>query len=230
MADQAQVGPQGTALLGSITNLRAGGQCDLIVSELHARGYESTLRGHRFGAAMQAVLATATVAGLTTTLTGAITLYNPVTSPVNLSVEKFGIGFVLAPAAPLVYGLATGQSQTAISGTLTALTPKSKNVSAGELFRSERQPHHWPWQLCLLLDKCSSACICLYRFFRVGGSAAERLIGWHQWTDGRPWLIPEPHMCPPIGDNYGLTAQAERPRLSCPKMASRYRGKSRFPQ
>ena len=131
MADQAQVGPQGTALLGNITNLRAGGQADLIVSELHARGYESTLRGHRFGAAMQAVLATATVAGLTTTLTGAITLYNPVTSPVNLVVEKFGIGFVLAPAAPLVYGLATGQSQTAISGTLTALTPKSKNVSAG---------------------------------------------------------------------------------------------------
>lgn len=104
---------------GQFLTARGGQQGDAIVSELHGRYYESTVRQKRFIGAMQAVLATATIAGVSTTMTGALTLANPVASPVNLVMDKVGVGFVLAPAAPLAFGLAGGVSGTAIAGTLT---------------------------------------------------------------------------------------------------------------
>lgn len=109
-----------------IITARGSKQGDTVVSEGHGRYYEGVYARTRFGASMQAVLATATIAGLSTAITGTSVLYNPVSSTVNLSIEKFGVGFVLAPAAPLVFGLATGQSMTALSGTLTSLGAKSK--------------------------------------------------------------------------------------------------------
>lgn len=104
---------------------------ELGVTEVHARYYEGAYRKNRFGGSMQAVLGTATIAGVSTAITGTSVLYNPIGSSVNLVIEKIGIGFVLAPAAPLVFGIATGQSSAALSGTLTSLTPKSKNIGSG---------------------------------------------------------------------------------------------------
>lgn len=113
------------------TPVRQGQLADVIVSELHGRYYEGAYRRSRFGGAMQAVLATATIAGLSTAITGVSVLANPNGSSVNLVIEKVGLGIIIAPAAALVYGLATGQSTTALAGTLTSLTPKSKNVGSG---------------------------------------------------------------------------------------------------
>jgi len=132
MLINGQVGaPAASSASGSNPILRQGNLNDLIVSELHGRYYEGAYRGARFGGAMQAVLATATIAGLSTSITGASVLANPNGSSVNLVIEKFGVGFVVAPAAPLVFGLATGQSTTALSGTLTSLAPKSKKLGSG---------------------------------------------------------------------------------------------------
>ena len=138
-----QVGaPQASSAPGTQTQpLRQGNMNDVIVSELHGRYYEGSYRTARFGGSMQAVLATATIAGVSTSITGTSVLYNPIGSGVNLSLEKFGVGFVLAPAAPLVFGIATGWSTTAISGTLTSLSPKSKRIGSstqpvGQLYAS----------------------------------------------------------------------------------------------
>lgn len=116
---------------GTSAQARLGQLGDAIISELHGQYYEGAYRKTRFGGSMQALLATATIAGLGTTVTGTTVLYNPPGNSNNVVIEKFGVGFVLAPAAPLIYGLATGFSTTALSGTLTSLTPKSKNIGSG---------------------------------------------------------------------------------------------------
>lgn len=116
---------------GTSAQLRMGNLGDTIVSELHGRYYEGGYRKTRFGGAQQAVIATATIAGLGTGITGALVLANPPGNSFNVVIERFGVGFVVAPAAPLVYGLATGFSTTAISGTVTSVTPKSKNIGSG---------------------------------------------------------------------------------------------------
>lgn len=124
-----QVGPS-TNSDGSFPFVRQGKLGDVIVSELHGRYYEQGYRGNRFGGAMQAVIATATIAGLNTSITGVCALSNPTGSGVNVVLEKVGIGVIVAPAAALVYGLATGFSATALSGTLTSLSPKSKLIGS----------------------------------------------------------------------------------------------------
>lgn len=136
MLSQGQVGSIATTASlspGQQPALRLGNMGDLIKSDLHGRYYEGCYRKSRFGGAMQAVLATASIAGLSTAITGVSVLSNPPGSGINAVIEKFGVGFVLAPAAPLVFGLATGQSATALSGTLTSLSPKSKLVGSGAL-------------------------------------------------------------------------------------------------
>lgn len=116
----------------TIVQTRAGQQGDLIASELHGRYYESCYRKHQFIAAQQAVIATATIAGLGTAVTGAMVVANPPGSTVNMVIQKFGLGFVLAPAASLAYGLAVGYSSTALSGTLTSISPRSAFVGGAQ--------------------------------------------------------------------------------------------------
>lgn len=130
MLIQTQVGPQASQSPGATPITRSGQLGDVIVSELHGRYYEQGYRGNRFGGSMQAVLATATIAGVSTSITGACAISNPTGSGVNVVLEKVGIGVIVAPAATLVYGLATGFSATALSGTLTSLAPKSKLIGS----------------------------------------------------------------------------------------------------
>lgn len=134
MQVQGQVGAIATTASlapGAQPNMRLGNMGELIKSDLHGRYYEGSYRRSRFGGAMQAVLATASIAGLSASITGVSVLSNPPGSGINAVIEKFGVGFVLAPAAPLIFGLATGQSASALAGTLTSLAPKSKLVGSG---------------------------------------------------------------------------------------------------
>lgn len=133
MQVQGIVGPSAAQSIqpGTPANIRLGQLGDTIMSQLHSDYYEGSYRKTRFGGAQQAVIATPTIAGVAVSITGALVLFNPPGNSFNVSVEKFGIGFVLAPAAPLVFGLATGFSTTALSGTLTSVTPKSKFIGSG---------------------------------------------------------------------------------------------------
>ena len=134
MRIEGQVGPVATNASLSPSQkdvaIRLGNMGEIIKSDLHGRYYEGSYRRARFGGSMQAVLATATIAGLSTAVTGVSVLANPINNTNNLVIEKVGLGFVLAPAAPLVYGIATGQSANALAGTLTSLAPKSKLVGS----------------------------------------------------------------------------------------------------
>ena len=127
---QNQVGPisaTSSISAGIQSPGRAGNMGDSIVSELHGRYYEATYRRSMMAGAMQALIATATVAGLTVSTTGVPVLYNPIGNTNNLVLTKVGIAFALAPAAPVVYGIATGfNAATNLSGTLTSVTPKNR--------------------------------------------------------------------------------------------------------
>ena len=135
MLVQNQVGP-----IASTTSISAGLQSpgragqlgDAIVSELHGRYYETTYRRANFTGATQAVLATATIAGLSTSVTGVPVLYNPIGNTNNLVLNKVSLSILLAPAAPCAIGIATGYNAgTAVSGTLTSVTPKNRFLGLG---------------------------------------------------------------------------------------------------
>jgi hypothetical protein len=130
MLTQGVVGPQSAQSLppGANVTTRQGNMGELIASELHGPYYEGTYRKTRFGGANQA--AVTTTAAFTTTYTGLI-LANPSNSPVNLVLEKVGFASILAQTSPLAVGLMTGQSTTALSGSLTSVAPKSKFVGSG---------------------------------------------------------------------------------------------------
>jgi hypothetical protein len=135
MLVQGQVGPiSATSSVASGTQapMRQGNMGEQIISALHDKNYEAAYRRGFFTASMQAVIATATIAGLSASTTGAPVIYNPLGSGVNVVLSKVGVGFAIAPAAQVIYGLATGyHASTAPSGTLTSLTPKSRFVGLG---------------------------------------------------------------------------------------------------
>ena len=111
---------------------RAGQLGDTIISELHGRYYETTYRRANFTGATQAVLATATIAGLGTAVTGVPVLYNPIGNTNNVVINKVSLSILLAPAAPIAIGIATGYNAgVAVSGTLTSVTPKSRFIGQG---------------------------------------------------------------------------------------------------
>jgi hypothetical protein len=134
MLIQNQVGPVATTSsisAGLQTPARAGQLGDTIVSELHGRYYETTYRRAMFTAGVSTLIATATTASPTTTITGAQVLYNPIGNTNNVVINKVSLGFALANLAGVV-GIATGfNSATAISGTLTASTATAKNKFLG---------------------------------------------------------------------------------------------------
>jgi hypothetical protein len=132
MIIQGQVGPLATSAsisAGSQTVARYGNMGDQIVSELHGRYYEAAYRKSLFAGAAQAV-APATTAGLSTSLIGLPVLYNPIGNAYNLVLTKVGYAFLLAqPTTASIIGIATGfNPTTALSGTLTSVTPKNRFV------------------------------------------------------------------------------------------------------
>lgn len=134
MLTQGQVGALATTQsLAPATQAitRFGNMGDSIVSELHGRYYEAAYRKSLFTSGVSALIATATTASPTTTITGAQVLYNPIGNGYNVVINKVSLGFALANLAGVV-GIATGYNNTtAISGTLTATTATAKNKFLG---------------------------------------------------------------------------------------------------
>lgn len=134
MLIQNQVGPIATTTsisAGLQSPARAGQLGDTIVSELHGRYYETAYRRALFTAGVSTLIATATTASPTTTITGAQVLYNPIGNTNNVVINKVSLAFALANLAGVV-GIATGfNGGSAISGTLTVSTATAKNVFLG---------------------------------------------------------------------------------------------------
>lgn len=97
-----------------IRQLRGG---EMGVGHVHPRYSEATRRLGRFYAANQA--AVTTTAALATTYTGLV-VYNPVSSPVDLHIDKVGCIFAAAPAAIAGVGMFSGFSA---AGIVTHTTP-----------------------------------------------------------------------------------------------------------
>jgi len=128
-----QVGPVATTTslgAGTPVIMRAGQLGDAIMSELHSPQYEQAYRRNRFTAANQG--ATATTVGLATTYTG-ICLSNPVGSTVNLVLENVGAAFIVAPAAALAFGVATGYNSSTNVTHTAALSPKNEFTGVGSV-------------------------------------------------------------------------------------------------
>lgn len=115
--------------LGSVTNQQNG------------KYYWPAKSGNLYHGANQAVVATALTAGLPTTYTGGLVLHNPAASTVRLSILEASFAQILAETNPSQISLAVGISGTALSGTLTAITPQnalagSTNVAQAKLYSS----------------------------------------------------------------------------------------------
>lgn len=113
---------------GPDSGFRQGKTGEMIVSELHGRYYETTLRGRNFSAANQA--AQAVSVALATTYTG-ILLYNPPNSGFNLVPNKVKFALSAAPAAIASIMLLNGFSATGgVTAQTTALSP-TQNLIGG---------------------------------------------------------------------------------------------------
>lgn len=97
---------------GVAITTRNGQQGDQMVSELHGRYYENTVRGKRFFGSNGATPSVTTVA-LATTYTG-LALINPANSGVNLVVDKVGVSFLVAFPAPATVGLLAGYAAAGV--------------------------------------------------------------------------------------------------------------------
>lgn len=102
------------------TVARAGQQGDLIVSELHGRYYEQAYRGNVFSVCTQGTGIT-TTAALATTFTG-LAVGNPITSGVNLVLNKFTVAQFAVGAAATI-GIMGGAGAVVAS-----LTPQNRII------------------------------------------------------------------------------------------------------
>ena len=113
------IGDAGKMSDGAQPIVRQGGMGDLMVSELHGRYYEQSLRGRTFAVANQA--AVSTTAALATTWTG-LAISNPAGSGVNMALNLFTVAQTAAGVAGAV-GIMTGSGAAAGS-----LTPRNRLV------------------------------------------------------------------------------------------------------
>lgn len=100
---------------------RLGQQGDQIVSELHGRYYEQTVRGNVYYGSNGATPSVTTVA-LATTYTG-LALINPATSTKNLVILKVGYSFIVAFPAGATIGLMVGYSPLGTTTFSAAASP-----------------------------------------------------------------------------------------------------------
>lgn len=122
-ANQIAVGVQNNPDSSNLITARGGKQGDQILSELHARYYETTYRQNMFSLCTQGTGVT-TTAALATTWTG-LGVANPVGSGVNLVLNKFGATQFAAGAAATI-GIMGGAGVIA-----STLTPQSRIIGGG---------------------------------------------------------------------------------------------------
>jgi hypothetical protein len=122
MLIQGQVGQALPASSGSTPAVRVGNLGDMIVSELHGRYYETTYRRNMFvGTSTGQNISVGGNVSAGTTANTAI-LYNPVSSNVNLVLNKVGINTSVVGTANAIVGLATGFSATGIGSVVSPST------------------------------------------------------------------------------------------------------------
>lgn len=127
-----QVGPAAiSAGDGAALPIRQGKTGDVVVSELHGRFFEQTLRGNVYSTGMTITSisnATFTSATLGATCTPIVGVWNPLASTVNLVILQADLSVILTAltttgGAPFVWAVSTGNS--AIS---TGLVPFSRKT------------------------------------------------------------------------------------------------------
>ncbi len=128
MLSQGQVGPITSTADGVQVALRAGKLGEQIVSELHARYYETNYRRALMTAANQSGQTTSV--GFATTYTG-LCLSNPLGSGVNLVLTKVDVAFSIVPAAVMAVGVMTGYNGSTNVTHTTPGTPRSQFFGAG---------------------------------------------------------------------------------------------------
>ena len=131
--DMLQVGPVSPNVSlapASNVGIRGGQMGDLIVSHLQGDKYENTYRNNRFGACMQAVLATALSTGLTATYTGGLVLFNPVNSPVNIALDTAMFAQIIAQTSVSALGIGVGNG-LGVNPTATTPTNLARNKKVG---------------------------------------------------------------------------------------------------
>lgn len=111
------------------------------VNEQHGVLWAAARRGTLFRGGNQAAVVTAMTAGLPTTYTGGLVLYNPLASGVSISIREAAFSFIVAQTAVSVIGLGVARSASAITGTLTTIPTQnalvgSSAVSKGILYSS----------------------------------------------------------------------------------------------
>lgn len=126
MLMQAVVGQQNNLDSANPVIARAGHQGDMIVSELHARYYETNYRKNKFYGSNGATPSVTTVA-LATTYTG-LCLYNPAGSNVNVVIDKVGYSFLVAFPAASTIGLMVGWSAAGIVTASAAASPGAASL------------------------------------------------------------------------------------------------------
>lgn len=118
-----------TVPAGQGANFRLGLDADLIVTELHPRYYEQTVRRKRFSAANQAVVTT--TVGLALTYTG-LCLSNAPTNTVNLVLDKVSLmQSVLQATQVEAFAIATGFNGTTAVTHTSAVAVKSHLIGSG---------------------------------------------------------------------------------------------------
>lgn len=101
-----------------------------LTSQNRGAYFESANAGRAFSGGNQAAVATAFTAGLPTTYTGGLVLANPTNSTINVSINTASIAVLTNPTTTSTLGLAVAHSASALSGTLTAITPVCSKVGS----------------------------------------------------------------------------------------------------
>lgn len=124
---------------GAIANMRAGKQGDVVVSELHARYYETTYRGNGY------MLSVSTAAAVTAYSGGAagtpaLAIYNPVGSGRNAVITKASVGNVVAASAAgtVTFGLYIGTTAAITQATVVVPWNQATQQQAGSVVTGYR--------------------------------------------------------------------------------------------
>lgn len=133
MIIQGQVGPLATSTslsAGTQPVTRLGNMGDMVISELHGRYYEAAYRRTMYYATALAQTTTAFTSGTTTAVVG-LTIANPISSPVNLVLNKIGLSYTVVFSAVASIGLAVGYNSAVNVTHTTPVTVRSGYVGVG---------------------------------------------------------------------------------------------------
>jgi hypothetical protein len=102
-----------------------------LVSQNRGEKYQPSNESRVFTGGNQAVVATALSAGVGTTYTGGLMLYNPLSSTVQVSISSVSACLLSSQTNVTALNVSLGSSAVAPTGTLTAVTSVCANVAPG---------------------------------------------------------------------------------------------------